>query len=533
MPPDIAYRKRAPLASLFLSLRALRLRAVLPVVLGGVLLIYLATLRPGLGGGGDAAQYVMHAENLVEGRPYAETGYVGNPHQFIAPKSYPPGYPLLLVPVVALFGVNLMAMKVVGVVFFVAALFVIAWAFRRALSPVALGALVAVIGLHPFFWDFKDSLLSDLPFLLFAFGALAAYNEAHEWKDDARRSLLWALAAAACTGAAILTRSLGVVLLPSFVLYDVIRWRRLSRPLLVVGGLCALGGAAALVLAPSAGGGSSEMGYVDLVQDQMGRIKARLLGLPQRIDEVAHHAGLLWDNGYVPALRKVLFGLSIPLLLLGFWDRLRRQFSVFEVFAVLYVAALMPWTFLWLRYLMPLFPLYFFYLFVGSRWLMESRWLEARAAGAARALALAGLLALAGTYAAKYSTLDPERVGTQMTTPAAEELYAYIRQHTEPDDLLLSERSRQVIFFTGRPTSTAHEEDNEATLLRFFRSVGADYMIVGPPHPTPEWEVSKGQVERFPEHFERVYGNDEFGLYRIRLSKAARQPQRAPAAIAP
>ena len=62
--------------------------------------------------GSDYAQYVMHASNLVEGRPFEVTGYIYNPaYPSLAPRAYPPGYPVLLAPVYAFSGTNIVPMR--------------------------------------------------------------------------------------------------------------------------------------------------------------------------------------------------------------------------------------------------------------------------------------------------------------------------------------------------------------------------------------------------------------------------------------
>jgi hypothetical protein len=49
--------------------------------LAGLALLYLALFRPGLSvmGGGDFALYLAHAQAMVQGRGYADTGFVFNP----------------------------------------------------------------------------------------------------------------------------------------------------------------------------------------------------------------------------------------------------------------------------------------------------------------------------------------------------------------------------------------------------------------------------------------------------------------------
>src|SRR5438876_9591837 len=71
-------------------------------------LFYLATIRPGHAWGDDFAQYIHHARNLATGVPYAATGYIYNPYNpTTGPRTYPPGLPLLLAPVVKLTALEL------------------------------------------------------------------------------------------------------------------------------------------------------------------------------------------------------------------------------------------------------------------------------------------------------------------------------------------------------------------------------------------------------------------------------------------
>ena len=67
-------------------------------------------------------------------------------------------------------------MKVVIVLCFVGALLVLPRVFQRDLSPRYTAALILVMGLNPYFWDFKDEVLSDIPFLFFTLLSLWAFQ---------------------------------------------------------------------------------------------------------------------------------------------------------------------------------------------------------------------------------------------------------------------------------------------------------------------------------------------------------------------
>ena len=124
-------------------------------------MFYVVTIREGHDWGDDFSMYIHHAQNIAHGKSYVETGYIYNPlNPAVGPRAYPPGFPLLLAPVVKLFGLDLWPLKVVVVGFFVGSLLAIVLLFRSALPPAHLAALVLVMGFNPFFWEFKDHILS-------------------------------------------------------------------------------------------------------------------------------------------------------------------------------------------------------------------------------------------------------------------------------------------------------------------------------------------------------------------------------------
>ena len=98
----------------FISLEGRIALSVLLVCFG---VFYTATIRDGNYWSDDYALYVHHAQNIAEGRPYADTGHVYNRDVTdYSPSAYPPVFPLLLAPVYRACGLNLHAMKVEEVV---------------------------------------------------------------------------------------------------------------------------------------------------------------------------------------------------------------------------------------------------------------------------------------------------------------------------------------------------------------------------------------------------------------------------------
>ena len=112
-----------------------------------IAVFYLTTIREGHDWGDDFSQYIRHAQNIARGEPYAETGYIYNPQNpDIGPRLYPPGFPVLLTPVVAAFGLDLRPMKILVLAFFIGSLLALAPLFRSLLPTSYVAALVLLVG---------------------------------------------------------------------------------------------------------------------------------------------------------------------------------------------------------------------------------------------------------------------------------------------------------------------------------------------------------------------------------------------------
>jgi 4-amino-4-deoxy-L-arabinose transferase-like glycosyltransferase len=200
------------------------------------LLVRIAALvaTPDLRLAADPADYDRHARSIAGGLDY--------PESIVAPAGgptaiRPPGFPLLLAAVYRLSGDSVVAGRVLQALLGAIVVVLIALIGRRlfgeAVGLVA-GVLAAVL---PPLVVGGMTLLSEPLFVAFELGAVLA---ALRWRGDPR--LRWVVLAGALVGAAMLTRSTGVLLLlPLAVAVRGGPWRRPASyrlPALLVG--CAL-----------------------------------------------------------------------------------------------------------------------------------------------------------------------------------------------------------------------------------------------------------------------------------------------------
>jgi hypothetical protein len=471
-------------------------------------LFHLATLRAGHDWGDDFSLYIAHARNLAEGHPYADTGYIYNPNfPVLSPRTYPPVFPALLVPVYQLFGMNLVAMKAFVVVVFMAFLAVFGAFLRRHLpAPYALGCLW-MVGLNPFVWQHKDRLLSEVPFMFFAYLALLLLDVADRNRESAGRLFLWGVAAGVAAYLAVGTRTVGVVLIPALLVAELMRPR--SSPghwlwLWVMLPFCGLMMLQKTLL-------PSDASYFDQLQFDL------RLFVQVGVDLVKA-MGMFFDNGYYFYPRIILFVSLSILAAIGFVDRLRERPTAHAFFAVFSFLLLVFWPYAdWQRrYLMPILPLYFYYACEGLCRLGTISLLTRLERPAAVALSLAVLV----SYGACFTRLEMGPFRQGVSTPEAVALFDFIRTRTQPDDVFMFQKPRALALFTGRRSSGHQEQPSDEQLWTYLRQINATHVVVTPQFPNSH-RLLGSFIARYPGQFDSVFHQGDITVYRIAESRQA------------
>ncbi len=190
-------------------------------------IFYLTTIRQGHNWGDDFSMYIKHAINICEGKPYQETGYIYIPSR-LSPKSYPPIFPLLLAPIYKVFGLNLTAMKVELIIIFLISLLIIFLNFYQYLGYYYSAIMLLIISFSPYFWDFKDNILSDLPFLLFTYLILYKTNKLYSIKSRFPSHLYYGIFLGILIYIAYGIRTIGIVFIPTIFIYDLIKNNKIT-----------------------------------------------------------------------------------------------------------------------------------------------------------------------------------------------------------------------------------------------------------------------------------------------------------------
>ena len=464
----------------------------------GIFIVHVITLRPGQPWWDDFALYVLHARNLIEGLPYGETGYLYNPlNPFHSPAAYPPGLPLLISPVYALFGLDLYAIRIVLLALFVLSLYV----FYNLIRPrhgdrLALLAMV-LLGLQPFLLWFKNLLLPDLSFLLFALMGLYLVERMADARHDVRSQVLMGVAAGLVMFYAASLRSAGVGLLGAVILAAAAsgRYRR-------VGSLVACSVMVLLLLIQSAWM-PDEPGYVaQLAGSVSDRSVTSLLAIRARhVRELFVATEPLWLSSWQPLTLVLMFSTAI-LAIVGFLSRV-RSISSLETFVIAYLGILFIWPFVQTRYLIPLLPLIIHYSILGmavaaARYARPARWLG---------LVLVATAAI--VYFENLIHIDRSAYAEGPATSEAAELFAFFRQCTAPDARVTFARPRALALYTRRAAMAPPNRLED--IVEFVARDRMDYVASFRGGLLDELAAVK------PDEFQASFRNAAFVVYRVSL----------------
>jgi hypothetical protein len=479
-------------------------RVLLALLLAAVALFHGLTLRPGFDWGGDWAQYLEHARNLAEGRPYAALNYLHNPGASPSAPVYPPVYPLLLAPLVKAFGLGLVPFQLQSIAFLLLFLWLFYRTWRPHVSPAPLLAAMAAFALHPYLWGCKDLLLSEFPFLCFAQGALWALDRCPE-RGGARRGT----AAGLLLGLAAGTRAAGLALVPLPLLYSLWKFRRFP-----VWSWTAVG---------AAGGG------VGILAALFGAFWNYGEFLHPSYDAVVHNGvyAAQWLAQLLagpPAIVRPPMGLIVVLVsVLGFLVAVKRR-TPHETYLLLLVAPLLIYpSDQGLRYLLPMLPYLFFVLALGADGYAATR-------GGRVVVPVVGLCFL-WVYGSVYARTDLRApVPGSVDAASTAELLKALEEHTEPGAVFATTKPRALALLVRRHAVFLPLEDAGALgALDRFR---VSFVLTSPAWPSDRARILPF-IQRHQERFRPVFKNNDFLLFAVAAPARGREASETPTTTGP
>ena len=448
----------------------------------------------------DFASYVMQAESILawdmDSFITHNTITIEESDAPVGPIAYPWGYPLMLVPIIALRGLSPLSMKLLNTLLFLFFQLVLYFLARKRLSHVDSLLLVALFAFNPIFLEAQDFILSDIAFLFLSTLAifLMDYRDAHERKHLSR--FLVGLA----VFAAFLTRTNGLLLLPSLVAYDVFfalkrrdlryslsRWLPPTIIFVILWFLFSL-------IFPD-----GQASHLDRFQDFQ---FSQLWTFTQAYVNMA--AQFFAD---VPAV-KIFYGLFGLFFLIGLVKKFQENL-LFSLYFFATLALYILWPYLQgIRFLFPILPFFVLIALHGMRTVAE--WLPAKISGlftfGYRAVIVAiAIVMLSSSSQYALQNLADHRAVHGPFDDVATDLFDAIKKRTPEDSRIIFFKPRVMRLMTGRDSILVLSCENLSK---------ADYVAIN-----LKWEdmgqIAPEEIEACAVPLTEIYENRRFVLYQI------------------
>jgi len=441
---------------------------MLAALLVGVAVLYVATFDQTQAWGGDFSQYIAQAACLSSGsfdeyRELATFRYENSTDRRLGPKYYPWGYPAILAPVYAAYGLDLFPMKVVTALFFLMALAVTGYVFGHRLSPYQRLFVVALIGLNPYFFEHRQHLASDVPFLFVSLLTIWAIQEAVIHRRRPWAGLVGSFTVGVLLFASCSIRASGIVLLPTLLAVQVVEFVRARQR---GGGTVSDVGRAAIpyaVFFAFTGLATVSLPHESSYADQITLVTFG--SLAHNAEYYALLPGVFFAVGS-HAVGSVVYLLTLLCVGIGLWSRARQDY-LYVTFATLTLALYVIWpsSRQGLRFLFPLIPYYLYFMVIGADRLSDAaRPFTASRGWAKRGEVLAGA-ALLLLFAIGVGLNVAEHVRGAAPPPGAFQpdsiaLFQFIREQTDEDATVSFFKPRVLTLYTGRRAADVTDWQN-------------------------------------------------------------------------
>ena len=348
-----------------------------------------------------------------------------------------------------------------------------------------------------------DNILSDFPFLLICSLALGQIQVFSCQTNQNKKQVIPILLMGFLIYLAYGTRSIGIILLPIFILVDIISKKKVSVSTMAVTGVAIFLILMQSFLIPQTGS------YFD----QLPKTISGFVELFKSLSIYYFNVSTTLFPMQELAQQGALFGGMLVLSLLGFVTFPHKKDQiVYYLFSFCYLLALLMWPSIQgLRFLMPIIPLFLLYTFEGLQYFIYS-------VIKSQTLRVVGLVFLFGIFSFYsldyYSRSVPRSADLDITNVTTKEIFNFVENKTQPNDVIAFFKPRALALFTNRKSLAIRPSTDfsESDIIKQFKAFDVRYFIISLNNDIKEW----GEFDKTaPADFEFVFQNTNFKIFRV------------------
>ena len=364
-----------------------------------------------------------------------------------SPYLTPLGFPLILSPFFFLFGLNLILFKWICAFFFIATIPLIYFLFKKYfLNSFYVFFILIIISFHPQILKITDEILSDFPFLFFSLLSLFLITK--------KNSLLNQIFIGICISFSFFIRDIGIVLIPTLFVYQLFQLKK--HQIKKKGNL--------LLLIPFIIFFTIYIIY-SIIFPPKGENQINLfisnLNLNKAVLSLAIYKKMIISFMYI---KNYQFWTIFTFALFGILSSFKQTIH-FTVFFICYFLILLFWnTNQGLRFILPLIPIFLFFILKGSCFLFSKF-------KSAYLVIIFSLFLLRTTKInfVEIRILSKEDTN-QAYTPEMNYIYKYICKNIKKNEIIASRKSRVLRLNTNRTTINSN--------IEFFNKSIANYLLI-------------------------------------------------------
>lgn len=493
------------------------------LLLSGLLAFF--SLKEGHDWGGDFALYLRQAQSLLDGNSrellafnryameHSSEGSPSNPQ--IGPYLYPWGFPLLLAPLVAVAGYQMMVLKGYMIFFFLLSLLVCYHLFKPRLGRAYSLMLLALLAFNPFLLGFTDVIFADFPFLFFSLLTLLFIEKTLGYRPWFINKTVTYLLTGFLMLFSFMVRTNGIVLLGVVGFGHLLKWygpltRNFSvtvkkewRELLPYSSFAAFLLIAKLVLP---GGSDSHLAFLKRITP--GKLAWNLMYYTKL--PVDFFQGVLFPM--------LLYGVSLPFLVVGIWHRWwKKPDMLYLLFCIGSMAVFILWPPVQgLRFIFPLLPFYLYFVFRGLlviQYAFQRREYKVSYSWVSFFTVSLAFLFLFSSLKTALSNFPDRQLAEGPYTAASSEAFTYLEKNTDPQEVIIFFKPRVLSFMIDRQslrvTKLSEIEEGKGDYLLYYKPDAFGQLL------SEEYGLLKSQLQP-------VFENSEYVLYQ--LDKIQRRP---------
>ncbi len=499
--------------------------------LAGSLIIFvginLLTLKDGHNWGGDFAQYIIHARNLLDGSDYTDGIFI-SPDFFLTPVDheykpyprYPPGFPGILAFAITFGGSGFIWLKSMNILFWMLWVLVLYGMIRRRVGVNAAFFSAIFLLSSPWLFTFKQSVMSDLPFVFFTTLAIAIYEKnteaANPTSSRTRMAAFFLMA-----GLAMLCRSAGLALFLAAIFHLGLFKRNWWGAATTVAALGLLATLEWYV-------GASPSGYSDYFVYYL-HGDYGIIGLFHAFAKHSFHTLIDAAMFFVPEVvyraQPMLYKLILYLVILfvflaifilrcltlglfrkGAW---LTRIEFIDLFLVIYLSMIAIYGAHPTRFILPVVGVLVIYLAEGAAYVIR-RHNKPKLVRATAGLLVALALCHNFYFTMRRWNFDDDEI----YRPAAQEMVTQVIQRIGPSEHYLFGKPRTLAFLSGR-TGWFYGIDyylprKPELILPFCGKHGIDWVVLN-----RQWDEHEMGYLDTKKCFLKVWDNSQFALFRV------------------